>query len=77
MTAAELAGIRVRVDPAACQRYGQCALEAPEVFALADADPVSRVLLDPVPAELVDQAETAIDLCPMQALSAEAVHPSP
>jgi ferredoxin len=70
------AGIRVSVDPAGCQRYGQCALEAPEVFALADHDPVARVLLDPVPVELVEQAETAVDLCPMQALTVVPAQPS-
>jgi ferredoxin len=62
--------MRVSVDAAVCLRYGQCALEAPEVFALQDGDQVTRVLLDPVPEQLVTAAETAVDQCPMQVLTA-------
>jgi ferredoxin len=62
-------GMRITVEERGCLRYGLCVAEAPEVFALDDDDEIARVLVDPVPDHLVDQAEAGVDLCPMQALS--------
>ena len=59
--------MRITVEERGCLRYGMCVLEAPEVFALDD-DEIARVLVDPVPDELVEQASVAVDQCPMQAL---------
>lgn len=60
--------MRITVEERGCLRYGMCVLEAPEVFALEDDDEIARVLVDPVPERLAEQASTAVDACPMQAL---------
>lgn len=61
--------MEIAVDGTKCQRYGQCALEAPQVFALEDEGP-SRVLAD-VPDSALDDALNAAELCPMQAITVE------
>lgn len=58
----------VRVDELACEGHGRCQDNAPEVFRL-DEDDISRVQLDPVPDELVEQVERAIRTCPRQAIT--------
>jgi ferredoxin len=60
--------MRITVEERGCLRYGMCVLEAPEVFALDDDDEIARVLVDPVPDQLAEQAAVAVDQCPMQAL---------
>lgn len=61
--------MEITVDGAKCQRYGQCALEAPNVFVLDDEGP-SRVLAE-APDSALDDALNAAELCPMQAISVE------
>ena len=57
----------VRVDDLACEGHGRCQNAAPEVFRL-DEDDISRVILDPVPPELLEKVERAVRLCPRQAV---------
>jgi ferredoxin len=58
--------IKVNVDMAKCQHYGQCVFEAPDVFTLNADDKLEYV------AEVDDSeranVEAAIDVCPMQAI---------
>ena len=58
--------IKIEVDMNLCQHYGQCVFEAPNLFSLnddgkldyhAEADDSER-----------DNVETAVDVCPMQAI---------
>jgi len=63
--------VRISVDPRSCLRYGVCAMEQPDLFALEDDDETARVLQNPVPDPLVARAEAVVDLCPMQALTLE------
>jgi ferredoxin len=58
--------IKIEVNMDACQHYGQCVFEAPNLFALnaddkleyhAEADESER-----------DNVESAVDVCPMQAI---------
>ncbi len=67
MTDTQQAARSVRVDELACEGHGRCENAAPEVFQLDDED-ISRVILDPVPADLVGKVERAIRLCPRQAV---------
>ena len=55
------------IDGTRCQRYGQCVLEAPDVFVLADSGPVG--VLPGAPESARPEAEAAADLCPMQAIT--------
>ena len=57
----------VTVDELACEGHGRCENAAPEVFALDDED-ISRVIMDPVPPELLGKVERAVRLCPRQAV---------
>jgi len=61
--------MRVLVDLAVCQGYGQCAFLAPDVFRLSGAE---SLMYDPNPSgdgrSSVHRAEAA---CPVQAISAE------
>lgn len=59
----------VHVDTKKCQRYGQCALEAPSVFELDASDTLHwRATVD---ASEREDLERAIDICPMQAISVD------
>lgn len=57
----------VTVDDLACEGHGRCENAAPEVFRLDEED-ISRVILDPVPPELIGKVERAVRLCPRQAV---------
>ncbi|MFJ9618126.1 ferredoxin [Streptomyces noursei] len=61
--------MRITVDHEACDGLGQCALVAPEVFALDD-DERLRVASDPAP-ELADKVVAAARACPVRAISVE------
>lgn len=61
--------MRVLVDLNVCQGHGVCHMSAPDVFALDEEDGHSIVQLDPVPAQLVDQAQLAADSCPERAIT--------
>lgn len=58
--------MQIEVDSEKCLRYGQCVLEAPDVFVLGEDGP-SQVR-DGVSDEFLDDALVAADLCPMQAI---------
>ncbi|MGW1373976.1 ferredoxin [Streptomyces sp. NPDC002446] len=60
---------KIVVDRALCDGLGQCALVAPEVFALDDEE---RLVVAPDPApELAGKVAAAVRACPVRALSAE------
>lgn len=63
--------IRATIDTDICIGSGYCEATAPTLFEVTDAG-TSRVLLDPVPAELVDAARRAAQECPTRALKLEA-----
>jgi ferredoxin len=58
--------IKINVDMEKCQHYGQCVFEAPNVFKLNEDDKLEYKAT----AEDSERAnvETAIDICPMQAI---------
>jgi ferredoxin len=60
--------MRVDVNLSVCQGHTQCNFVAPEVFGLRDDDGQAYVLVDPVPADLEDQARLAEASCPEQAI---------
>lgn len=58
--------MKINVDMEKCQHYGQCVLEAPEIFKLNNDDKLEYF------AEADDSqmsnVEAAMDVCPMQAI---------
>ena len=58
--------IKVEVDMAKCQHYGQCVFEAPTVFKLNEDDKLEYV--GEVDDSDRDNVEAAVDICPMQAI---------
>ena len=58
--------IKIDVDMALCQHYGQCVFEAPTVFKLNDDDRLEY--LASVDDTLLAEVESAVDVCPMQAI---------
>ena len=60
--------MKVRVKEAMCEGNGKCELAAPEVFRLGKDDDEVTLLLEEVPAELVDKVNRAIRVCPRLAL---------
>jgi ferredoxin len=58
--------IKVEVDMAKCQHYGQCVFEAPKVFKLNEDDKL--VYVGEVDDSEMDNVEAAVDICPMQAI---------
>jgi len=58
--------IKVEVDMAKCQHYGQCVFEAPKVFQLNEDDKLEYV--GEVDDSEMDNVEAAVDICPMQAI---------
>lgn len=67
--------MRVKVDLGLCQGHGICAVEAPEVFRVVDADDgtYARVeVIDAAPGEaLRPKVEAAVRYCPNRVLSIE------
>jgi ferredoxin len=62
-----MTGSRLTVDRKACAGHGLCYGAQPDLLDSDEqGDPV--VLADPVPSELVEQAEEVVDLCPERAL---------
>jgi ferredoxin len=59
--------IKIDVDMAKCQHYGQCVFEAPQIFKLNEDDKLEYTAA----ADDSERAniEAAIDVCPMQAIS--------
>ena len=58
--------MRVWVDEGECIGSGLCEDACPQVFELEDG--VSRVLVEPVPPDLEDDARVAIETCPVSAI---------
>ncbi len=67
--------MRIVVDRQLCQGHGVCALEAPEVFAVAESDDGSYsevdVLVEEPGEELRAKVEAAVRYCPNRVLSIE------
>ncbi len=61
--------MRVTVDTDTCQAYGNCLLEAPDVFDLDDEAAVAVVLQASPPEGLRTAVEAAVRSCPVQALT--------
>lgn len=59
--------MKVTVDHDRCEGHGKCETAAPEVFRVGDDD-LSIVLIDDVPEHLREKVESAIRLCPRQAI---------
>jgi ferredoxin len=59
--------IRIEVDLDACQSYGQCVFEAEDIFQLDDNGKLHYT--KEVPDDRLDEVESAMDVCPMQAIS--------
>jgi ferredoxin len=60
--------MKVGVDPERCQGHALCAMLAPALFKLDDADGQSRALVDEVPAGQEADARGAAGSCPEQAI---------
>lgn len=58
--------MKIFVDMDKCQHYGQCTFEAPTVFKLNADDKLEYV--GEVDDALLEQVESAVDVCPMQAI---------
>ncbi len=58
--------IKISVDMDLCQHYGQCVFEAPKIFKLNDEDRL-EYLAEADDSER-DNVESAVDVCPMQAI---------
>jgi ferredoxin len=61
--------MRVIADTETCQAYGNCLLEAPDVFDLDDETAAVMVLQVNPPEELRPAVEAAVRSCPVQALT--------
>ena len=60
--------MRVGVDHDRCIVSGMCTNIAPQVFEIGD-DGTLHILLEDPPTELLDQIESAVMCCPVEALS--------
>jgi ferredoxin len=60
--------MRVEVDHKACLRSGQCFYLHPEIFK-EGAEGFPDVIVDPLPLDLVEEAEEAADICPGSAIA--------
>lgn len=61
--------MRVEVDLETCQGYANCVVEAPDVFDLDEDTNKAVVIVDTVPAEFVQDAQRAVDNCPVSAIT--------
>ncbi len=61
--------MKVAVDMSKCQHYGQCCYEAEDVFRLDDDGKL--IYLTEVDESRRAAVESAVDVCPMQAISIE------
>lgn len=63
--------MRVTVDLGRCNAYGNCVIEAPDVFDIDDASGLAIVLQESPPEELRAKVQAAAKLCPVLAISVE------
>lgn len=61
--------MRVVVDLNTCQGYANCVVEAPDLFDVDDESGKAVVLLEEVDASLADDAQRAVDNCPVSAIT--------
>jgi ferredoxin len=61
--------VKIHVDMEKCQHYGQCVFEAEDVFSLGD-DGKLIYKVDVDDSRRAD-VESAVDVCPMQAITVE------
>ncbi len=59
--------LKVEVDRTQCQNFGQCVVEAPNVFRLNSKDEMEYTPV--VDDSELENVEAAIDVCPMQAIA--------
>ncbi|MHB8466793.1 MAG: ferredoxin [Acidimicrobiales bacterium] len=62
--------MRVRIDTERCTGHGRCYTLAPGVFETDDRG-YGQVIVEELPAELVEEARKAVDNCPEQAIVVE------
>lgn len=63
--------MKVRLDQHKCVSGGQCVFSAPEVFDQREEDGIAVLLMEDVPAELLDGVREAVDICPARAIMLE------
>lgn len=61
--------MRASVDLNTCQGYANCVVEAPDIFDIDEETEKAVVLLDEFDASLADDAQRAVDNCPVSAIS--------
>ncbi len=61
--------MRVTVDLNTCQGYANCVVEAPDLFDVDDETGKALVLVDEFGANLADDAQRAVDNCPVSAIT--------
>ena len=60
--------MKIRVDRVLCEGNARCVKTAPRVFRTDDQDQL-EILMEQIPDEERDAVETAVAICPRQALS--------
>lgn len=63
--------MRVTVDLERCNAYGNCVMEAPDVFDIDDGTGLVKLLQEDPPEERREQILAAARVCPVQAISVE------
>ena len=63
--------MKVKLDQDKCVSGGQCVFAAPEVFDQREEDGVAVLLMEDIPAGLVDGVREAADICPALAIKLE------
>lgn len=63
--------MRVILDVNRCNAYGNCVIEAPDVFDIDDASGLAVVLEEHPPEERRAKVQAAARLCPVLAISIE------
>ena len=61
--------MRAVVDLNTCQGYANCIVEAPDLFDVDDETGKAVVLVDEFDADLVQDAQRAVDNCPVSAIT--------
>ena len=62
--------MKATIDRDGCIGCGLCADTCPQVFRMAD-DGNAEVCADPVPEDLIDSANEAMDSCPVSVITIE------
>ena len=61
--------LHLDVDVDACQGHALCYFQSETLFAIGESDGKAAVLVDPLPDNLRNVAEGAVDACPERAIS--------